>query len=155
MTSPAWRTESRTLGLVVPLLAALLAAACGDGGSSGSPTAPTTPQPTQAAPTFSNVRSQVFQPSCVGCHTSQGRTPEGGLSLDAGVAHANVVGVPSRGNPSLALIAPNNSDGSYLLHKIEGRAGIVGSRMPLGRPNLSNDLIDLVRRWIQAGAPNN
>jgi len=150
MMSPTRRPTLLAVTLAVPLLAA----ACGGSSSSGSPTAPT-PAPTQSAATFSNVRSQVFQPSCVGCHTSQGRSPEAGLSLDAGVGYGNIVGVPSRGNPGLSLIAPGNPDGSYLLHKVEGRAGIVGSRMPLGGPSLSTDLIDLVRRWIQAGAPNN
>jgi hypothetical protein len=50
---------------------------------------------------------------------------------------------------------PGNPDQSYLYKKITGAPDIVGSRMPLAGGPLSAADIDLVRQWIQAGAPNN
>ena len=41
------------------------------------------------------------------------------------------------------------------IHKLEGRAGIAGERMPLGGPYLSSADIDVIRAWIQSGASNN
>ena len=50
-------------------------------------------------------------------------------------------------------VNPGNPDASYLVQKIEGTAA-VGVRMPAnGPPYLPQDRIDLVRRWIAAGAP--
>ncbi len=60
---------------------------------------------------------------------------------------------------SVALVAPRNAAGSYLLRKINGGPycpfpGQTGASnpMPMGAP-LPADQIDLVRRWIEAGAP--
>jgi hypothetical protein len=128
--------------------------ACGGGGYS-SPTTPT-PNPTPLEPNFTSIRTQVLQPRCVSaCHTSQGRVPEGGLNLDAAVAYTSLVNVPSVGRPALLRVAPGNSDQSYMIHKLEGRAGIDGERMPLGGPFLSTAQIQVIRQWIDAGAQNN
>ena len=50
---------------------------------------------------------------------------------------------------------PGDANGSYLIHKLEGRSDIVGSRMPLGGPFLAQADIDVIRTWIAQGAPNN
>jgi hypothetical protein len=52
-------------------------------------------------------------------------------------------------------VTVGNPDNSYLVRKLEGTAGITGSRMPLGGPPLDAALIANVRAWITAGAPNN
>jgi hypothetical protein len=52
-------------------------------------------------------------------------------------------------------VAAGNPDASYLVHKIEGAAGITGSRMPLGGAPLDPALIANVRTWIIEGAQNN
>ena len=52
-------------------------------------------------------------------------------------------------------MAPGDPDASYLIHKLEGRAGITGDRMPQGGPFLSSADIAVIRSWIQAGAQNN
>jgi hypothetical protein len=111
-------------------------------------------------PTFSSIQRDIFQTSdssgrslCVGCHTNVGRNPSGGLNL-AGDAHAALVNVPSRGKPELMLVVPGNPDASYLIHKLEGRSGIAGLRMPRnGPPYLSDGQILVIRRWIAIGAP--
>jgi hypothetical protein len=38
--------------------------------------------------------------------------------------------------------------------KVTGDPSIVGSQMPLGGPPLSAALINLLRDWIERGAPN-
>mgnify|MGYP000529541782 CR=1 FL=1 len=56
--------------------------------------------------------------------------------------------------PSVDLIEPNDPDASYLYLKLVGDPSISGSRMPRGAPSLSQELLDLVRDWIERGAPN-
>jgi hypothetical protein len=115
-------------------------------------------------PTFSSIAQNIFQTTdssgrvaCTQCHTtSGGRTPPQGLNLDAGAAYANLVGVASRQKPELQRVAPGNPDASYLVHKLEGRADIVGMRMPrTAGPFLTDGQIMVIRRWIALGAPNN
>jgi hypothetical protein len=52
-------------------------------------------------------------------------------------------------------VAPGDPETSYLVHKLDGRSSIVGSRMPQGGPFLSTTEINAVRAWVTAGAPNN
>ncbi len=102
--------------------------------------------------TFSQVQA-IFSSSCAvsGCHA--GASPQQGMDLSAGVAYANIVNVASAENPALSRITPNDPDNSYLYRKITG-VNILFARMPLGRAPLSQDQIDLMRDWIEAGAPN-
>jgi hypothetical protein len=65
------------------------------------------------------------------------------------------VNVASLEKPSLLRVKPGDPDNSYLIQKLEGAAGISGSRMPLGGPFLDRETIDKIRSWIQDGAPNN
>ncbi len=49
-------------------------------------------------------------------------------------------------------IVPSNSQESYLYKKLIRAQDICGSRMPPGSP-LSQNEIDTVKKWIDAGAP--
>lgn len=119
------------------------------------------PSPT-LAPTFSSIDKEIFQTTdhagrtaCVNCHTSAGRNPAGGLNLSTN-AYAALVNVPSRGKPELKLVAPGDPENSYIVHKLEGRPGIVGLRMPRNNgPFLTEGQMIIIRRWIELGAPNN
>ena len=52
-------------------------------------------------------------------------------------------------------MAPGDPENSYLIHKLEGRPGIVGVRMPRGTgPFLTAGQITIIRRWIELGAHN-
>lgn len=130
---------------LVLIAIALLAIACDD-----SPTAPSS-MPSPAAATFSQVQNQIFNASCVMHH---GDPASAGLDLRSPQSYNNLVNVISAAS-GIALVVPGNADGSYLVHKLEGRAGIAGGRMPLFQTPLSDDQIQLVRDWIQAGAQNN
>ena len=106
---------------------------------------------TPAAVTFDEIQTNVFTPTCAtaGCHSGAG-APQG-LRLEAGMAFANLVDVPSNEVPTLDRVEPGDPDNSYLVQKIEGTAA-VGARMPLGGQPLSQDLIDDIRQWISDGA---
>lgn len=104
--------------------------------------------------TFSAVQEQIFSASCAfsGCHA--GGAPAEGLNLSAGQAYAQIVNVRSSQQPSRDRIEPGSPSTSYLYLKILGDASISGSRMPRGAPALSQALKDLLRDWIERGAPN-
>jgi uncharacterized protein (TIGR03118 family) len=108
--------------------------------------------------TLTQLQTQVFTPLCSGCHN--GSQPAGGplpgsQNLTAGHTFSSVVGVASIEQPALMRVKPNDPDNSYLVHKVEGTAGITGAQMPFGGPPLSQDTIAQIRSWIASGAPNN
>ena len=137
------------------LLLAVGVAACG----SDSPTAPTTtptptPTPTPGAltATLSSIQSVVFNDSCIGHHGDHATDAD--LDLRDGQSFSNLVNRQSI-QVALDLVEPNDAENSYLIHKLDGRAGIVGDRMPVGGPFLSAADIDVIKQWINAGAANN
>ncbi|MDH3547439.1 MAG: hypothetical protein OEN22_10080, partial [Gammaproteobacteria bacterium] len=54
--------------------------------------------------------------------------------------------------PAILRVAVGDADNSYLIQKLEGTAA-QGSRMPQGGPFLDQETIDVIRLWIDAGAP--
>ena len=91
-----------------------------------------------------------------GCHT--GSNPQQGQNLSAGQTFSNVVNVASNELPTMDRVKPGQPDSSYLVHKIQGthlQVGGSGDRMPRGRSPLSQDDINVIRAWIQAGAVSN
>ena len=120
---------------------------------------PSTPD---LAPTFASIQQLVFETAetggrrnCTACHHNVGRVPAGGLNLLHDVAYENLVNVASTGKPGATRVVPGNSDASYIVHKLEGRAGIVGVRMPFVAPYMSDGQILILKRWIDIGAPRN
>ena len=110
-------------------------------------------------PTFDSIRLEVFQTtdlagrtSCVTCHTNVGRNPAGGLNLVTD-PYAALVNVASTQRRDMMRVAPGDPDASYLIHKVEGRSGIVGLRMPFNPPYLTAGQIQVLKRWIEIGAP--
>lgn len=113
-----------------------------------------------AAPdTFANVE-RILSGSCgiPGCHDgSPGGAPVM-QDLRAGHAYASVVGVTAveqcRDGGMQLRVAPGDAGASYLLHKLTDDPPCVGSQMP--KSDIPAELpacqIDLIRRWIEAGA---
>lgn len=113
-------------------------------------------------PTFASIQREIFETTdsagrlgCVNCHTSVGRNPAGGMNLLREVAYDQIVNVRSAQRPDLMRVQPGNPEASYLLHKVEGRVGISGRRMPSTPPYLSEGQTLILRRWIEIGAPRN
>lgn len=105
--------------------------------------------------TLTQLQTSVFTPRCSGCHTGIGTALPGVQNLTSGNTYASIVGVASLEQPSLKRIAPNDVANSYLIQKVEGAASITGARMPLGGPYLDQPTIDMIKTWINNGAPNN
>ena len=113
-------------------------------------------------PTFSAIQRDIFnapdstgRAACTGCHTNVGRTPAAGLNLAGATAHAGLVNRPVPTKAGAVFVIPGDPENSYLIHKIEGRPGIVGQRMPrTGGPFLTDGQIQIIKRWIALGAPN-
>ncbi len=113
-------------------------------------------------PTFSSIQRDIFsaadssgRPACTGCHVVLGRRPpSGGLNLVGDAAYGNLVNTASADKRGAIRVIPGDPEHSYLIHKLEGRSGIVGDRMPDGGPFLSEGQILVIKRWIARGAPN-
>ena len=107
--------------------------------------------------TFATLQQKIFTPSCAiaSCHGAAGA---GGLGLTADAAYADLVGVAPANDAARAAgllrVAPGDPDRSFLLQKLDGTLGAgEGQRMPQVGSALPAAAIDLVRRWIAAGAP--
>lgn len=113
-------------------------------------------------PTLSSIQREIFNTqdssgrlACIQCHTNVGRTPTANLLLTEGNAYQSLVGQPSRAKTGAILVVPGDPDDSYLMHKLAGRADIVGARMPRSNgPYLTAGQMSIIRRWIQLGARN-
>lgn len=107
--------------------------------------------------TFATLQRKIFTPSCAlaSCH---GAAAAGGLALGADVAYDDLVGVPAT-NPAaqaagVVRVVPGDPAASFLVRKLEGDlAPGEGDRMPQVGAALPAKQLDLVRRWITAGAP--
>jgi hypothetical protein len=139
------------------MVAALVWAGCDE--SLSSITGPTP----DLQPTFSSIQTNIFNMTdssgrlaCIQCHSDAGRTPSGNLVLLEGRSYQQLVGRGSTGKPGATLVIPGDAENSYLIHKLEGRADIVGQRMPRGNgPFLTEGQTLVIRQWIKDGAPNN
>ena len=114
------------------------------------------------AGTFDRIQRQIFNQSCAvsGCHDSQSQT--GGLLLEEGAAYTNLIDVTPQSAGAVTagwkrVDATNAAAASsFLFHKLMGDLdGTQGARMPFGGPALDAYLIEIVRLWIEAGAPAN
>jgi hypothetical protein len=116
------------------------------------------PHPKGGGTTFATIQKKIFNASCATptCHGAA--AVSGGLNLATGASYGSLVGVlaanPSAQAGGVLRVAPGNADASFLLQKLLGNIPPAeGVKMPLvGRP-LSPAELDLIRRWITAGAP--
>jgi hypothetical protein len=104
--------------------------------------------------TLQSIQDNLFTPICSGCHSGTGTGLPGTMNLSTSAAsRAALVSVASVEKPAVQRVAPGNSASSYIVQKLQGDAGISGSRMPFGGPFLDQPTINVIRQWIDAGAP--
>ena len=103
-------------------------------------------------PRLPSIQSMIIHPSCIEHHGDP--ATEAGLDLTAGNAFANRVNVRSV-QVALNLVTPDDAENSHLIHKLDGRAGILGHRMRVNDPFLTTAQVDVIRQWINNGAQNN
>ena len=114
-------------------------------------------------PTLSSIQTNIFNMTdssgrlaCIQCHSDAGRQPAGGLVLLEGRSYSQLVGRGSVGKPGATLVIPGDANNSYVIHKLDGAADIVGQRMPRGNgPFLTEGQILVIKQWILDGALNN
>lgn len=109
------------------------------------------PDPDSGA-TLSGDVQPIFDARCAvpACHSSN--SPKAGLDLTEGVAYEVLLEAMSTQNPDIPLVTPVNPQNSYLMTKLVSD-GFSGQQMPIGDP-LSDAEIDVIRRWINFGAPD-
>jgi hypothetical protein len=113
-------------------------------------------------PTLSSIQREIFNTTdssgrlaCIQCHSDNGRVTAGNLVLLEGRSYNQLVQRASSFKPEAVLVVPDDPDGSYLIHKLEGRSDIIGQRMPRTTgPFLTDGQISIIRRWIELGARN-
>ncbi|MFT3927243.1 MAG: hypothetical protein QM778_32160 [Myxococcales bacterium] len=113
-------------------------------------------------PTFDNLYATVISPTCVnGCHEPGGSREQFDLSTPE-IAFASLMGADGTGGvPSGCstnkdpMVTPNKPEDSYFYAQVGGTGGSICSPvMPFGSVDgLEPASLDLVKRWIEAGAP--
>jgi len=107
--------------------------------------------------TLSAIQTNVFDATCslAGCHGEA--FPPLNLRLAPGEAWSNLYEVPSFFDPDLFLVKPFDSENSFLMIKlVEFDERRIGERMPIAdQPYLTDEELDVVRRWIDEGALDN
>ena len=145
-----------TRSAIAIAIAVLALAACGGGSGEGLDAngRPLAAGPGAAAlvPTLASIQDKVLSPNCAfsGCHG--GGTVQQGLRLDPGFSATNLINVASPRDANLIRVVPGNPNTSFVIQKLEGTQTL-GDRMPQFGPYLSQPTIDVIRQWIQLGAP--
>lgn len=114
---------------------------------------------------FAGQIQPIFDTNCIQCHIPGGIGFDGtggaqnnGLDLTRGNSHGKLVNKLTFEAPDVAprwRVLPNEPDSSYIIQKVTSDSPKSGNRMPLGGPPLSQGEIQLIRDWIEEGAPNN
>jgi len=130
-----------------PLLAAALLtlAACGGGSGDNAP-------PAGLQPTLASIQDNVFTVTCAVSNCHGGAGAQYGLRLDPGFSAGNLINVPSPRDANLIRVVPGDPDASFLIQKLQGTQTL-GNRMPDGGPYLTTATVNVIRQWIQDGAP--
>lgn len=98
-------------------------------------------------PTFSKIQQEVLNNYCISCHS--GSSPNGNLNLESGKAYANLVNKQNKANNAV-YVKPGSSSESFLITMLTANSNFMP---PSGK--LSQNLIDSIKVWIDAGALNN
>jgi hypothetical protein len=98
--------------------------------------------------------SALFERSCTtaGCHV--GPTPQMGMDLTPERFFESTVGVPSQERADLLRVHPGRPDSSYVVMKLEGAEGIIGTQMPFTGDKLTAEEIATVKAWIRRLTPD-
>ena len=159
------RSESGPLRASALLSVLALAAACSDSGGPGAAPAPQLdPQPGEERcaggefeGTFDAIQEVIFERRGCTADACHGEARSGGLDLRRGASYANLVEVPSRASSWLRIM-PGEPSESFLYQKVAAAAApgsfeIAGSPMPVGLDPLGEGELEVLRTWIEAGAP--
>jgi hypothetical protein len=111
------------------------------------------PLEAEPGPRFAAIYKPVFVDG--GCTNGYCHGGSGSLSMrTAEAAYAALVGVRAGGADCAGAVrvVPGRPQDSLLWRKVAPGVTACGSKMPAGRESLAGPQLDLVRRWIEAGA---
>ena len=100
---------------------------------------------------FSQQIQPILTKNCATEDCHMGPKPAKKLDLSEGKAYQNIVNIASREAPKLKIVAPGKPQASYLYDKLTGNQD-EGDRMPSGKKALPKAEIELIKKWILAGA---
>jgi hypothetical protein len=92
----------------------------------------------------------IFKRNCSVSDCHRGNYPRMYLNLEEDKFLKALLNIPSQEIPSLKLVDKEKPEKSYLLMKIKGDKAIVGRRMPLDSPPLSEGEIKIIEDWISS-----
>ena len=115
---------------------------------------------------FATQIQPIFDTNCIRCHApggigfnGTGGSQDNGLDLTSGSSYGKLVSQLTFEAPDIQprwRVLPGEPDSSYIIQMIVSASPKRGSRMPLdGPPFLSQGETDLIKMWIEDGAPNN
>jgi cytochrome c5 len=102
---------------------------------------------TAAEITFADIRP-LFEKYCFACHGAEANRNKGGLSL------ATLASAMAGGRSRLPGIAPGNAAGSEIIHRISLAPGDRAIMPQRGRAAPTNEEIQMITDWVNAGAPD-
>jgi hypothetical protein len=106
-------------------------------------------------PTFARIYDEILVPA--GCTNGYCHGAGAGYLMlsDAETSYASLVSARAfNGACEVELrVAPNDAEASLLWRKIAPGIAVCEEKMPYGTEGLTADQAELVRRWIEAGAP--
>jgi hypothetical protein len=102
-------------------------------------------------PMFADVAQGGYGCNTTGCHLTPLGSSDFTVTTYEDLFHA---GSQAR-SLEMCSIKPGDPDASYIVWKIEGRAGIQGVRMPESGVQVTPGDLQLMRTWILEGARNN
>jgi hypothetical protein len=101
---------------------------------------------------FSRIQTEIINTSCLSCHSTS--NPLGGLDLSPGVSYNNLINILAVKDSDFLQVKPFESYNSYFyLTLVDSFDAPLMPPLPL--EELGPNQIELVRKWIDAGALNN
>lgn len=100
------------------------------------------------APEFllSKIEDKIFAPKCFSCHNSTAADRD--LDLSKWQTYSHTVNVKSQINPNKILIKPGDAASSFLYQILENPE-LTPDMLPV---TITNNEMDLIKRWINEGA---
>jgi hypothetical protein len=142
-----------TFATLTCMLVSLLGGACDTTGTEALP-----PPPPKVS--FASQIQPIFDTHCIRCHVLGGFANQSGIPLKLvnGQSYDLLVNKSSAQRPDLTLVKPGDSASSLLYMKITQDPPPIGRHMPwdsgqIGSTIVSDDEKELIREWIDDGAP--
>ncbi len=110
---------------------------------------------------FSEKVKPIFLNNCISCHQPSGLAWSATLlDLRDSLAYPLLINITAKelkdnGFRPMMRVKPGMPDSSYLYLKLTLDKPTFGARMPMNALPLTQDLLDIIRKWILAGAPKN